>query len=130
MLTSECDSPTPPKLEASTNTSCVGSVVSPSNAPSKRASGHATTEGRVTKSRATPKAQPTTASDSDVPPAPGMVRGARGKWVYEKGSSKMTKAWITRRKNGTSGRRGGAPLADTVRKNKAKGVDYGSAVNA
>ena len=68
----------------------------------------------------------TTSSASTVSVDSGKVRGARGRLVDNKKSAGMKKAWATRRKNGTSGRNGGPPKTETVRKNQQRGVDYGN----
>ena len=66
-----------------------------------------------------------TSSASTVAVDSTMVRGARGRLVDNNKSARMKKAWATRRKNGTSGRNGGPPKTETVRKNQQRGVDYG-----
>ena len=68
----------------------------------------------------------TAASAAPALPA-GKVIGARGKLVDAKIKARMDKVWEKRHKEGKSGRNGGAPKADTVKKNMGKGVDYGDA---
>ncbi len=87
---------------------------------------HTVTTNRAPKAKNTTKAKPTAGSDSDVPPAPGMVRNARGKWVDAKVSARMKNAWKGRVEKGTSGRHGGPPKKETITKNRKKGVNYGN----
>jgi hypothetical protein len=96
-------------------------------AQSEQAADHTIKTNRAPKAKTTTKVKPTTGSNSDVPPAPGMVRNARGKWVDAKVSARMKNAWKGRVEKGTSGRHGGPPKKETMTKNKKKGVSYGNA---
>lgn len=96
-------------------------------AQSEQAADHTIKTNRAPKAKTTTKVKPTTGSNSDVPPAPGMVRNACGKWVDAKVSARMKNAWKGRVEKGTSGRHGGPPKKETMTKNKKKGVSYGNA---
>jgi len=127
MLTAKPDSLTTPAPTKSENPTPSGPTGEVSNAQSQHASDDIGTTSRAPKAKTTTKAKPTTGSDSDIAPAPGMVRGARGKWVDAKVSARMKNAWKGRIEKGKSGRNGGPPKKETITKNKKRGVDYGNA---
>jgi len=127
MLTAKFCSLAAPGPTNSGNPTTSGATGNAQKAQSERASDHKVTTKRAPKAKPTTKVQPTTGAGANVPPAPGMVQGARGKWVDAKVSARMKNAWKGRTEKGTSGRNGGPPKKETIVKNKKKGVDYGNA---